>query len=205
MYLQESEWEFIAFLILYVDDILLIGYNTEFLDIIKGYLNKKFSMKDLGEAAYILGIKIYRDRSRRLIGISQSTYLDTISKKFKMDQSKKGFLPVLQGVKLSQTQCPTTVEDREKMKVIPYASAIGSIMYAMSCTRPDVCLAISLAGRYQSNPGVDHWTAVKNILKYLKRTKDLFTVYGGDKELVVNGYVDASFDTDPDDSKSPTG
>ena len=58
-----------------------------------------------------------------------------------MDQAKKGFLPVLQGVKLSKTQCPTTAEEREKMKVIPYASAIGSIMYAMLCTRPDVCLA----------------------------------------------------------------
>ena len=69
-------------------------------------------MKDLGEAAYILGIKIYRDRSRRLIGLSQSTYLDKILKKFKMDQSKKGFLPMFQGVKLSQTQSPTTVEDR---------------------------------------------------------------------------------------------
>jgi hypothetical protein len=195
----------VAFLILYVDDILLIGNDIEFLDGIKGYLNKNFSMKDLGEAAYILGIKIYRDRSRRLIGLSQSTYLDKVLKKFKMDQSKKGFLPVLQGVKLSQTQCPTTAEDIEKMKVIPYASAIGSIMYAMLCTRPDVCLAISLAGRYQSNPGVDHWTAVKNILKYLKRTKDMFLVYGGDEELVVKGYVDASFDTDPDDSKSQTG
>ena len=65
-----------------------------------------------------------------------------------------------------------------------------------------MCLAISLAGRYQSNPGVDHWTAVKNILKYLRRTKDMFLVYGGDKELVINGYIDASFDTDPDDSKS---
>ena len=88
-------------------------------------------------------------------------------------------------MKLSQTQCPTTIEDREKMKDVPYASAIGSIMYAMLCTRPDVCLTISLAGRYQSNPGMDHWTAVKNILKYLKRTKDMFLVYGGDKELVV--------------------
>ena len=74
-----------------------------------------------------------------------------------MDQAKKGFLPVVQGVKLSQTQCPIIAEDREKMKVIPYASAIGSIMYAMLCTKPDVCLAISLAGRYQSNPGVDHY------------------------------------------------
>src|SRR4051812_17548955 len=162
-------------------------------------------MKDLGETAYILGIKIYRDRSRRLIGLSQSTYHDKILRKFKMDQGKKGFLPVLQGVKLSKTQCTTTAEDREKMKGVPYASAIGSIMHAMLCTRPDVCLAISLAGRYQSNPGVDHWTAVKNILKHLKRTKDMFLVYGGDKELIVNGYVDASFDTDPDDSKSQTG
>ena len=73
-----------------------------------------------------------------------------------MDQSKKGFLHVLQGVNLSETQCPTTAEDREKMKVIPYASAIGYIMYAMLCTRPDVCLAISIVGRYQSNPGVQH-------------------------------------------------
>ena len=114
-------------------------------------------------------------------------------------------MTVLQGVKLSQTQCPTTAKDREKMKVIPYASAIGSIMHAMLCTRPDVCLAVSLAGRYQCNPGVDHWTAVKNILKYLKRTRDMFLVYGGDEELVVKGYVDASFDTDLDYSKSQTG
>ena len=142
-------------------------------------------MKDFSEATYILGIKIYRDRSRRLIGLSQSTYLDEVLKKFKMDQAKKGFLPVLQGVKLSQSQRPTTAEDREKMKVIPYASAIGSIMYAMLCTRHDVCLAISLAGRYQSNSGVDHWTTVKNILKYLKRTKDMFLVYEGDKEIEI--------------------
>ena len=105
----------VALLILYVDDILSIGNDIEFLDSIKGYLNKSFSMKDLGEAAYL-------DRSRRLIGLSHSTYLDKVLKKFKMDQTKKGFLPVLQGVKLSQTQCPTTVEDREKMRSVPYAS-----------------------------------------------------------------------------------
>ena len=98
----------VAFLILYVDDILLIGNDTKFLDSIKGYLNKSFSVKDLGEGAYILGIKIYRDRSRHLIGLSQSTYLEKVLKKFKMDQAKKGFLPVLQGVKLSKTQCLTT-------------------------------------------------------------------------------------------------
>ena len=75
---------FVAFMILYVDDILLIRNDIEFLDNIKGYLNKSFSMKDLGEAAYILGIKIYRDRSRRLIIFSMSTYFDKILE-FKID------------------------------------------------------------------------------------------------------------------------
>ena len=92
------------------------------------------------------------------------------------------------------------------MQNIPYASAIGSIMYAMLSTRPDVSHALSLTSRFQSDPGMEHWTAVKNILKYLRRTKDMFLVYGGcEEELVVKGYVDASFDTDPDDSKSQTG
>ena len=71
---------------------------------------RSFSKKDLGEAAYILGIKIHRDRSRRLIGLSQSTYLDKVLKKFKMDQATKGFLPVLQGVKLSKTRNLTAAE-----------------------------------------------------------------------------------------------
>ena len=147
-----------------MNDILLIGNDVEFSGKHKEVFERSFSKKDLGEAAYILGIKIYRDRSRRLIGLSQSTYLDKILKKFNMDQSKKGFLPVLQGVQLSTAQCPTMAEDIKKMSVIPYASAIGSIMYAMLCTRPDVNLAVSLVGRYQSNPGKEHSTAVKIIL-----------------------------------------
>ena len=119
-----------------------------------------------------------------------------------MDQSKKEFLPVLQGVKLSKTQNPTTAEDRERMKVIPYTSAIGSIKYAMLCTRPIVYLAMSLAREYDSDLGVDHWTTVKIILRYLKRTKEIFLGYGGEKEFVVKSYVDASFDTNLDDSES---
>ena len=154
---------------------------------------------------YILGIKIYRDRSRRLIGLSQSTYLDKVLKKFRMEDSKKGFLPMLQGKTLSKTQCPVTAKDREKMNRVPYAAAIGSIMYAMLCTRPDVCHVVSLTSRYQSDLGVEHWTTVKNILMYLKRTKEMFLAYGDDQELVVKGYVDASWDTDPDDSKSQSG
>src|SRR5438105_4903312 len=91
------------------------------------------------------------------------------------------------------------------MTKIPYASAIGSIMYAMICTRPDVSFALSVSSRYQSDPGIGHWTAVKNILKYLNRTKEMFLVYGGDEELIVKGYTDAGFMTDPDDSKAQSG
>ena len=80
------------------------------------------------------------------------------------------------------------------MSKIPYASAIGSIMIAMLCTRPDVSYALSITSRYQSDPGESHWIAVKNILKYLRRSKDMFLVYGRlEDDLVVNGYTDASF------------
>ena len=82
-----------------------------------------------------------------------------------MDGSKKGFLPMLQGKTLSKTQSPASAEEREIMDKVPYASAIGSIMYAMLCTRPDVAHAISLTSRYQSDPSSKHWIAVKNILK----------------------------------------
>ena len=82
-------------------------------------------MKDLGEATYILGINIYRDGLRHLIGLSQSTYLDKVLKRFRMEQAKKGFLPMLQGTTLSRTQCPAGADERERMKSIPYASAIG--------------------------------------------------------------------------------
>ena len=76
---------------------------------------------------------------------------------------------MLQGVKLSKTQNPTTVEDRERMKVIPYASAIGSIKYAMMCTRPIVYPALRLAREYNSDLGVDHWTLVKIILSGIRK------------------------------------
>ncbi|XP_057808554.1 secreted RxLR effector protein 161-like [Salvia miltiorrhiza] len=91
------------------------------------------------------------------------------------------------------------------MKRIPYASAIGSIMYAMTSTRPDVAYALSMTGRFQQNPGDVHWRTVKTILKYLRRTKEYFLVYGGQSELSVTGYTDASFQTDHDDYKSQSG
>ena len=91
-------------------------------------------MKDLGQDSYILGIKIYRDRSQQLLGLSQSGYIVKVLKRFSMQDSKRGFLPMSHGIKLSKSQCPTTKDERKRMDKIPYASAIGSIMYSMLCT-----------------------------------------------------------------------
>jgi hypothetical protein len=109
------------------------------------------------------------------------------------------------GISLSESQCPRIREQREKMRMVPYASVVGSIMYAMLCTRPDVSYALSMTSKYQKDPGEDHWTAVKNIIKYLRRTKDLILIYGDEKYLAVTGYHDASSQTIHDDSKSQTG
>ncbi|KAK9044498.1 hypothetical protein V6N11_058398 [Hibiscus sabdariffa] len=109
------------------------------------------------------------------------------------------------GISLSKEMCPSSPQERERMSQIPYASVIGSIMYAIICTRPDLSYALSMTSRYQANPGEGHWIAVKNILKYLRRTKDVFLVYGGEEELGIKGYIDASFQTDKDDSRSQSG
>ncbi|GJV42317.1 retrotransposon protein, putative, ty1-copia subclass [Tanacetum coccineum] len=195
----------VVFLVLYVDDILLIGNDIPTLQSVKDWLRKCFAMKDLGDATYILGIKIYRDRSKRLIGLSQDTYLDKILKRFKMENSKKGNLPLHHGIKISKDLCPKTDEELDKMSRVPYASAIISIMYAMTCTRPDVSFVLSMVSRHQQNPGEGYWTAVKNIFKYLRNTKDRFLVYGGEEELRVTGYCDASWQTYKDDSRSQSG
>ncbi|GJT95850.1 retrotransposon protein, putative, ty1-copia subclass [Tanacetum coccineum] len=203
----KASGSYVTFLILYVDDILIMGNNIPMLQDVKSYLGRCFAMKDLGEAAYILGIKIYRDRSKRLIGLCQSAYIEKILKRFYMENSKRGTIPMQEKLKLSKSQGASTPAEIRRMQNIPYASAVGSIMYAVRCTRPDVAFAQNITSRFQQNPGDEHWTAVKNILKYLRNTKDMFLVYGGDmkRELRVSCYTDAGYLTDADDMKSQTG
>lgn len=121
-----------------------------------------------------------------------------------MEQSKKG-LPVRHGLHLSKNMCPKTLEEIQQMSKIPYASTIGSLMYAMVCTRPDISYVVSVTSRYQSNPGLDHWGAVKCILKYLRRTKDMFLIYEGTLKLQVEAFTDSNFASDVDDHKSTLG
>ncbi|CAA0811089.1 cysteine-rich RLK (RECEPTOR-like protein kinase) 8, partial [Striga hermonthica] len=194
----------VVFVALYVDDILLTGNDVGMLQSTRTWLSKQFSMKDLGEASFILGIKIYRERFKRMIGLSQSTYINKVLKRFSMEESKRGYIPMSHGVSLSKTMSPNTPEEREWMSHIPYASAIGSIMYAMLCIRPDVAHVLSVTSRYQSNSGEEHWKAVKMILKYLRKTKDIFMVYEN-RELNLEGFTDSGFQSDKDDFNSMSG
>nr|GEW40535.1 retrotransposon protein, putative, Ty1-copia subclass [Tanacetum cinerariifolium] len=169
----------ITFLILYVDDILIMGNNIPMLQSVKSYLGRCFAMKDLGEAAYILGIKIYRDRSRLLIGLCQSAYIKKILKRYCMENSKRRSIHMQEKLKLSKSQGASTPAKLKRMQNVPYASAVGSIMYAVRCTRLDVVFAQNVTSRFQQNPSDLYWTTIKNILKYLRNTKDLFLVYEG--------------------------
>tara|TARA_R110002060_G_scaffold20224_2_gene27517 strand:+ start:187 stop:972 length:786 start_codon:yes stop_codon:yes gene_type:complete len=121
-----------------------------------------------------------------------------------MENSKKGGMPTVHGHHISLDDCPKTDEEREHMSKIPYASAVGSLMYAMLCTRPDICFSVGMVSRYQSNPGPRHWMAVKHILKYLRRTRDYMLVYSGG-DLTPIGYTDSDFQTCKDSRKSTSG
>ncbi|GJT12225.1 retrotransposon protein, putative, ty1-copia subclass [Tanacetum coccineum] len=165
---QKASGSNVTFLILYVDDIIIMGNHIPSLQSVKDYLGKCFAMKDLGETTFILGIKIYRDRLKRLIGLGQNAYMDKILKRYKMDNSKRGHIPMQERLDLNKTQGASTPKEVKRMQNVPYASA---------------------------NPGELHWTAVKNILKYLRNTKDMFLVYDGntEAELQVDCYCNAGF------------
>ncbi|KAL0367310.1 UNVERIFIED_CONTAM: Retrovirus-related Pol polyprotein from transposon TNT 1-94 [Sesamum radiatum] len=105
---------------------------------------------------------------------------------------------------LSKKLYPKTEEEKKCMTKIPYASAVGSLMYAMMRTRPDLCFAVGMVSRYQNNPEPNHWVAVKRILKYLKGTSDLALCYHGESLRLV-GYSDADGSRDRDERKSTLG
>ena len=140
-----------------------------------------------------------------MLDLSQKLYIEKVLNRFSMKNSKKRLSPLKHGIHLSKMMCLTTSRKIQRMSRIPYASTIGSLIYVMLCTRPDVVLTVSVMSRYQSNPSEEHWIAVKNIFKYLRRTKYLFLIFGGDFELQVEEYTDLDFIFDSDDRKSTSG
>ena len=94
-----------------------------------------------------------------------------------MQDSKPVKVPIPVGVRLSAEQCPKTQKEEEDMSRVPYASAVGSLMYTMVCTRPDIAHAVGVLSRFMSKPGKEHWTAVKRVFRYLRGTSDYGLCY----------------------------
>ncbi|RVW73464.1 Retrovirus-related Pol polyprotein from transposon TNT 1-94 [Vitis vinifera] len=191
-------------LLLYVDDMLIVGSDIEKINNLKKQLSKQFAMKDLGAAKQILGMRIIRDKANGTLKLSQSEYVKKVLSRFNMNEAKPVSTPLGSHFKLSKEQSPKTEEERDHMSKVPYASAIGSLMYAMVCTRPDIAHAVGVVSRFMSRPGKQHWEAVKWILRYLKGSLDTCLCFTG-ASLKLQGYVDADFAGDIDSRKSTTG
>lgn len=191
-------------LLLYVDDMLVAGPNKDRIQELKAQLAKEFDMKDLGPANKILGMQIHRDRNNRKIWLSQKNYFNKILRRFNMQDCKPVSTPVPVNFKLSSSMCPSNEAERREMSRVPYASAVGSLMFAMICTRPDIAQAVGVVSRFMANPGGEHWNTVKRILRYIRGTSDAALCYGG-SEFTVKGYVDSDFAGDLNKSKSTTG
>ena len=125
--------------------------------------------------------------------MSQESYIHKVLDRFDMKDSKSGDTPIAKGDKFSVNQCPINDLARIQMQKIPYASAVGSLMYAQICTRPNIAFVVGVLGRYLSNPGMQHWKAAKRVTRYLKRTKGYMLTYQKFDNLEIIGYSDSDF------------
>ncbi|GKV15591.1 hypothetical protein SLEP1_g26368 [Rubroshorea leprosula] len=191
-------------LLLYVDDMLILGQDVEKIYRLKEELSKSFDMKDLGPAKQILGMAITRDRKAGKLWLSQEKYVERLLERFNMKHAKPVSTPLANHFKLSKRSCPTTKEEKEKMSPIPYSSIVGSLMYAMVYTRLDIAHAVCVVSRFLSDPGKIHWEAIKWIFRYLRGTTKLCLTFR-QTEPLLKGYIDADMAGDLDNRKSILG
>lgn len=195
------------YLLLYVDDMLIACSDKEEINKLKCQLSQTFEMKDFGQARRILGIDIVRNRRLGTLSLSQGSYSKRILDKFEMSSCKSVSVPVGQHFKLSANQSPKTDKEKSDMAYVPYSSAVGSLMYLMVCTRPDLAHGMSLVSRYMSSPCRPHWLVVKWMLRYLRGTVNAGLCYRkfSKESISLEGYVDADFAADNDRRRSLTG
>ena len=208
MYFRKLQDGSFIYLLLYVDDMLIESRNQEEICILKAELSKEFEMKDLGEAKKILGMEIARDRQRGTLCLTQKQYLNKVLQRFCMSEKTKPVsTPLAPHFKLSASQCPKTKEEQEYMSKVPYSNAVGSLMYAMVCTRPDISHAVGTVSRYMHNPEKEHWQALKWILRYIKKTLNVGLIFKKDDMVGqhVVGYCDSDYAGDHDKCRSTTG
>ena len=194
----------LIYLVLYVDDMLVACNNLIEVEKLKRLLASEFDMKDLGDAKKILGMEIFRDRKKGELYLSQRRYIENVLDRFSMRNAKAVSTPIGSHFKLSKELRPQSKQEEEQMARVPYTSAVGSIMYAMVCSRPDIAQAVSMVSRYMSRPGKGHWEAVKWLLRYLKGTCNVCLKFGKDS-CGLTGFCDSDYAGDLDGRKSTSG
>ena len=123
-------------------------------------------------------MKISRDRSAGTLNLSQELYIEKVVSRFRVNYAKPTNTPLENNFKLSKEQSPKTAEEHEHMALVPYASVVGSLMYAMVCTRTDIAHAVGVVSRYMANPRKVNWEAVKWLLRYLRGTYNTSHCFG---------------------------
>lgn len=138
-------------------------------------------MKDLGAVKRIIGMDIVWDRSKGKLWLFQTEYIQKTLRKFKAENMKSTTTPLAMHFKLSKDQKASGEEERREMELIPCSNIVGSLMYMMICTRPDIAQAISNTSRYMAGFGKRHWSALKWTMRYLKRADKLGILFTREK------------------------
>uniref|UniRef100_A0A2N9IAG3 CCHC-type domain-containing protein n=1 Tax=Fagus sylvatica TaxID=28930 RepID=A0A2N9IAG3_FAGSY len=186
------------------DDMLIVGQDANMVGSLKNELFKSFDMKNLGPAIQILGMQILRDRKAKKLWLSQEKYVERVLERFNMKYAKPISTPLGGHFKLSKKSCPSSNKEKENMTSIPYSSAVGSLMYAMVCIRPDIAHVVGVVSRFIVNLDKEHWKAVKWIFRYLRGSSKSCLSFGSSKS-VLEGYTDADMAGDLDGRKSTSG
>lgn len=184
---------------IYVDDILLVGPSIEMINEVKNGLHKRFSMSDLGPCNYYLGITVRRDRVNRTIYLGQRAYIEKFLKEYDMWEVKPAVTPMDH----PPQPAPDDYKAPESLR-LRYQRAVGSLMYCMLGTRPDIAFAVSVVSRFSSNPTVAQWDSVVRIFRYLRATLDLELVFT-DNIGPLTGYTDADWAGDHETRRSTSG
>ena len=183
---------------IYVDDILLAGPNKSQIQDLKAKFYTRFEMTDLGSCTYYLGMTMTRDRAIRIIRLGQAGYVEKFIQDHGMWDAAKSTPTPMGNEKYQASDEDHKATDAFRTQ---YQSAVGSLMYAMMGTRPDIAYAVSVVSRYGSNPNDEHWKAVKRIFRYLRSTINLqLTFRGALKPL--SGYTDVDWAGDQDTRRS---
>jgi len=180
---------------------LIASKNKSSIDKLKVQLSSKFEIKDLEEPRRILGMKIERYRVKGRVSLTQKAYLQKVLQKFLIgDEGKSVSSPLAPHFKLSARMSPKTIDDHEHMYHVPYANAVGSLIYAMVCTRLNLSQTVIIVLRYMHDLGKGHWEAARWILRYIKGTKKVGLIFEKDVagKQEYTGYVDSDYAGDLD-------